>query len=203
MTSQEIFFEARNTFEKIAQNEEEIVPFLDLILRKKSTDNFLEIGTQYGATFYMLSKVYKNKKLSVDLPEGIHGGLNYSIMDDRNKLLNATFSNVHMITGNSKDADVITNVGNVLNGEKLDLLFIDGDHTYEGVKSDYTNYKQFVRDGGIIAFHDIVHREENVRENVGVPLFWNELTGNKLEFVCNCSWAKHTPVFGGIGVLFL
>lgn len=36
----------------------------------------------------------------------------------------------------------------------VDLLFIDGDHTYEGVKADWEAYKQFMRVGSIVVFHD-------------------------------------------------
>ncbi len=36
----------------------------------------------------------------------------------------------------------------------VDLLFIDGDHSYEGVKSDWENYKVFLREGSIVVFHD-------------------------------------------------
>ena len=32
-----------------------------------------------------------------------------------------------------------------LQGESLDFIFIDGDHTYEGVKSDFTNYKKYLK----------------------------------------------------------
>lgn len=39
---------------------------------------------------------------------------------------------------------------------KLDVLFIDGDHTYEGVKSDLESYGLLVKDGGIIVMHDVV-----------------------------------------------
>jgi predicted O-methyltransferase YrrM len=38
--------------------------------------------------------------------------------------------------------------------EHLDLLFIDGDHAYDGVKSDWENYKGFLREGSIVVFHD-------------------------------------------------
>jgi predicted O-methyltransferase YrrM len=36
----------------------------------------------------------------------------------------------------------------------LDLLFIDGDHSYEGVKADWEAYKHFLCPGSIVAFHD-------------------------------------------------
>jgi hypothetical protein len=54
-----------------------------------------------------------------------------------------------------------------------DFLFIDGDHTYEGVEGDFEMYSPLVRRGGTIAFHDIV---PGPPENVGgVPDFWNEI----------------------------
>jgi predicted O-methyltransferase YrrM len=36
----------------------------------------------------------------------------------------------------------------------LDLLFIDGDHSYEGVKADWDSYKSLLRVGSIVVFHD-------------------------------------------------
>ncbi len=61
----------------------------------------------------------------------------------------------------------------ILNGKKLDYLFIDGDHTYEGVKNDFELYSPLVKDGALIAFHDIVIHPPEL--NVGVHDFWNEI----------------------------
>lgn len=203
ITSKEIFEEAASQLRPIGQNIEEIVPVLDLLRQNVSTGNFLEIGTQFGSTFYMLSKIHPNKKISVDLVNGIHGGISFDAVHNRNLFLQARFPHIHMIDGNSRFESSIRAVDEVLEGQLLDVLFIDGDHTYEGVKSDYLNYKHFVRTGGCIVFHDIVDRPENIVENVGVPEFWKELVGYKQEFVCNCSWTHHTPVIGGLGVLIV
>lgn len=37
----------------------------------------------------------------------------------------------------------------------LDLLFIDGDHSYEGVKADWEAYKDLLHEGSTVVFHDI------------------------------------------------
>lgn len=52
----------------------------------------------------------------------------------------------------------------------LDFIFIDGNHTYEAIKSDFNIYSQLVRPGGLIAFHDIAKNEEG-----GGFKFWNEI----------------------------
>ncbi len=38
----------------------------------------------------------------------------------------------------------------------LDLLFVDGDHRYEGVRADTERWLPFVRPGGTVLFHDAV-----------------------------------------------
>ena len=48
--------------------------------------------------------------------------------------------------------DVIQSVRDVT--PDLDLLFIDGDHSYEGVKADWEAYKKFLKKGSVVIFHD-------------------------------------------------
>ena len=38
--------------------------------------------------------------------------------------------------------------------KKYDVLIIDGEHSYAGVKADFENYRHFVRRGGFIIFDD-------------------------------------------------
>jgi predicted O-methyltransferase YrrM len=38
--------------------------------------------------------------------------------------------------------------------KKIDILFIDGDHSYDGVKSDWEAYKGFLNVGSVVIFHD-------------------------------------------------
>jgi len=41
-------------------------------------------------------------------------------------------------------------------GEPLELLFVDGDHSYEGAKADFDRWQGFVRPDGHVLFHDAV-----------------------------------------------
>jgi predicted O-methyltransferase YrrM len=87
-------------------------------------------------------------------------------------------------------------VKKILNGNQLDFLFIDGDHSYEGVKKDFEMYSPLVRKGGIIAFHDIVGH--SLETGCEVEKLWKEIKNgfNFKELIkdINQNWA-------GIGVL--
>lgn len=61
----------------------------------------------------------------------------------------------------------------------VDPLFVDGDHTYVGARSDYEMYGPLVRDGGIVAFHDIVPGLESAVG--GVPRFWRGVRPSDVE----------------------
>lgn len=45
--------------------------------------------------------------------------------------------------------------------EALDFIFIDGSHTYESARNDYRYWKPKLRDGGILAIHDIYDSEDD------------------------------------------
>lgn len=56
---------------------------------------------------------------------------------------------------------------------ELDFLFIDGNHMYNAIKHDFNTFGSLVRNGGVIAFHDIAVNEEG-----GGNMFWNEIKNN-------------------------
>ncbi len=62
---------------------------------------------------------------------------------------------------------------------QIDILFIDGDHSYEGVKRDWSLFSPFVQPFGVVIFHDTLWSirpvAEYQREDMGVPRFVDEL----------------------------
>jgi len=83
------------------------------------------------------------------------------------------------IVGNSNRVETLDMLLSRLEGRKIDLLFIDGDHSYEAVKRDWNLYSPLT--SCIVALHDILWKQYGVRR------FWAELCKNKhqvLEFKC-------------------
>jgi len=97
-----------------------------------------------------------------------------------------------------KQEETLEEVKKNLNGNQLDFLFIDGDHSYEGVKKDFEMYSPLVRKVGIIAFHDIVKNYFDPK--CQVDLFWKDLKLNS-----NLKEIMKQPFEGwaGIEILFL
>ena len=55
--------------------------------------------------------------------------------------------------------EAIDDLKGILSDRKCDLIFIDGDHSYEGVSSDIENYTPFLNTGGTIIFDDYANEE--------------------------------------------
>lgn len=73
--------------------------------------------------------------------------------------------------------------------ETIDLLHVDGFHTYEAVSEDFKNWYPKVRPGGIILFHDVQAR----LQDFGAWKFWDEVRLEHETFTFNHGF--------GLGVL--
>jgi predicted O-methyltransferase YrrM len=78
-----------------------------------------------------------------------------------------------LIRDDSHRPETLAAVRESLAGRPVDFLFLDGDHTYNGVRTDFEMYAPLVRPGGVIAFHDIVPNP--MCPAIEVPRFWQEL----------------------------
>ena len=157
----------------------------------------LEIGTFQGGTLCMFARLSAPRAtiISIDLPGGKFGGGQTQLRSLLYHMFGKVFQRMHLIRGDSHSKEVSAKVRNILHS--LDILFIDGDHTYEGVQHDFLSYSPLVRSGGIIAFHDIA--EHTPETGCEVFRFWNEVkTSYRHEEIIenqNQGW--------GIGILYL
>ena len=179
----------------------ELTPLVRL-LRRRRLDTVLEIGTARGGTFALWCAIAHPDAVlvSIDLPGGMHGG-GYSEQDvERFRSYARRRQQLHFLRADSHAETTRDALAAILDGRSVDFLMIDGDHTYEGVATDYRMYSQLVADGGLIAFHDILPHPQV--PDCQVDRLWAELKASSehVEFTDaedDRGWGQ----WGGIGVL--
>lgn len=161
----------------MTQKKDEITRLFQMV-REMRPDRVLEIGTSYGGTFFLWTRISTETAtlISLDLPP-------WELDDPWEKRKLALFrsfgrrgQSLHFIRDDSHLDRSIKKVRDLLGNEKLDFLFIDGDHSLDGVRRDFEDYSPLVREGGLIAFHDIHPHSRNWGGEV--PLFWQEIRGS-------------------------
>ena len=161
------------------QVREEINEFASRIVELGLKGTVVEIGLgHFGSTHFLWRTIFEKvitAELSVDRCRtfvenyaNFSGG--YSCGDDgRSKF----------VFGPSQSPSVVRKVFEAA-GKEVDMVFIDGDHTYAGILCDWLLYHKLVRKGGIVAFHDISTSHKHVSE---VPLLIQQLEEGSLDGV--------------------
>lgn len=151
-----------------AQSRYEILELLK-VLDELKPKTILEIGTLEGGTLFLFTRVVSKNAtiISVDLPPA---KFIFKLRTPLYKTFAFKTQQLRLIKDDSHDKITLEKVKNILNDKKVDFLFIDGDHSYEGVKKDFDMYSGLVESNGIIAFHDILPQPDS-----GVDKFWNEI----------------------------
>lgn len=145
------------------------------LLKELAPKRSLEIGTNYGGTLLLLCALSapKAKIISIDLPSGPFGGGYPKRKMPIFRRFPKSGQKLHLLRADSHAADTKEQVLRLLQRERLDYLFIDADHTYDGVWRDFKMYAPLVRSGGMIVFHDIVTHTKETRSEV--ERFWIEV----------------------------
>jgi predicted O-methyltransferase YrrM len=178
-----------------SQKYDELVSFLQKV-RDLRPRRICEIGTSAGGTLFALTRIAADDAVVVSVDIAIPVTTSFA---------RARFAReqqrVVSIEGDSHDVATREHVERALEGEPLDVLFIDGDHGYEGVRSDFERYADLVRPGGVIGLHDI-NDDFSKRHDVptasisgDVPRFWRELKSR-----CKTEELSADPEQDGYGI---
>ena len=133
-------------------NPRELRALYELALNCPKNGNALEIGSHLGASScYIAAGLAQasGRLFCVDtwnnetMPEGEQD--TFAIFQQNTNGVRHTITPVRKWSKDLKWTDIQT---------LLDLVFIDGDHSYVGTKSDFECVKQWMAEDGIIAFHD-------------------------------------------------
>lgn len=157
----------------------ELRQLVELIQDREPPKVVLEIGTARGGTLWLWCQLADPNAfiISIDLPGGDFGGGYTEEEIPRMLTMTQHQQKMQLFRGDSHTPEMLKALNKVLQGRQIDLLHIDGDHTYEGVKQDYEMYSPLVRSGGLIVFHDIT--EHFWQPTVQVRPFWDEVKQGK------------------------
>ena len=167
-------------------------PFLKFLIREQKPKLFVELGVHNGFSYFVGCQSIKECELNtqafaVDHWIGDHqaGFFDDSVFESVVKLNTKYLSFSKLLKMSFEEA--LGNFGD----STVDLLHIDGFHSYESVKEDFHSWLPKMDKNGIILLHDIHVR----RTSFGVYRFWQEvkLKYKTIEFV-----GSH-----GLGVVFL
>lgn len=146
------------------QDQWELSQMLTLIDGKKS---LLEVGSSFGGTLKRMAMKLAPSSLvvSVDYPlDDTPTWLNPVVNLKKScKMISGKGHRVELFIGDSHSLETVKKVKEL---GPFDFGFIDGDHSYEGVKEDWENYGPLCK---TVGFHDIAGPVE------GCTRFWKEL----------------------------
>lgn len=137
----------------------------------------VELGTHWGEAYFTFCQTVEEQSLSclcyaVDHWRGDEHAGRYGeeVFDEVNEYNNRFYRQFSYLLRASFD-EALSQFAD----ESIDLLHIDGLHTYEAVKHDFDAWLPKVSKGGVILLHDIAPRHEDF----GVWRLWDEI---KTEF---------------------
>ena len=173
----------KNCFAKLEKDIEGRIPHNGILVLKILTEledikNYLEIGVHNGGSMGLVISSEKIEKATgIDLFEDMYNVkkhlnrdkyIRYQYFRRDNLKKEKTLKSlrrinknveINLVQGNSYFDETEKKIEKLLENESVDLLFIDGDHTLDGVKNDFQRYSKFVRKGGFIVFDDYHHKE--------------------------------------------
>lgn len=169
------------------------IPFVSWLVEEMKPGTIVELGTHSGNSYFSIcqavlqnntgSKCYAVDTWQGDEHAGMYSESVYTDVRTWNQQFYSAFSNLLRMTFDQ---------ASVYFAEKtINLLHIDGLHTYEAVKNDFETWLPKLADDAIVLFHDT-----NVREReFGVWKLWEELQVQYPNFEFHHSH--------GLGVLFV
>ncbi len=135
----------------------------------------VELGTHKGNSLFSFAQAIKDNKLDTEL-HGIdswegekHAGYyDESVYENFLKISKEYYKNVNIVAHKMYFDDAVTK----FKDSSIDILHVDGLHTYDAVKHDFETWLPRVnKETGIVLFHDVCEKSRDF----GVYILWEEL----------------------------
>jgi hypothetical protein len=126
----------------------------------------VDLGVDYGYSLFCLATPNKGIVYGIDSFEGdIHAGVHPDAFEKVTEVIKQNqYTNIKLIKGFFDDVAKTWSL-------PIDLLHIDGLHTYEAAMNDYQTWKRFLKDESVIIMHDVTSFKEvrRVFEDIDLP----------------------------------
>jgi predicted O-methyltransferase YrrM len=163
---------------------------LDLIkeLGDNSNKRMVEIGSFVGESTVLFAQSFKEVIAIDPFLEGYDDEDPTSKLFDFDNVYQTYMDRITVYSNIQTIVDTSDNAVKELVGKQFDFVYIDGLHTYEGVKTDIVNYLPLVKTGGVIGGHDYT---DKIPHLVGVYNAVNEIFGHPDKVFADNSWIKY------------
>jgi len=148
--------------------------FIYDFVRNIKPKHIVELGTHKGTSFFSMCQAVKDGGLSTRLSAADtwkgdpHAGFyDESVYKDVQKIAQTYYQSLNVDLIRKSFDEAVTDYKKSV----IDLLHIDGMHTYEAVKHDFETWISKLKPNGVIVFHDTNEK----RNDFGVYKLWEEL----------------------------
>lgn len=135
----------------------------------------VEIGVWQGGSLFLLAHYMAPGATIIGIDPAETDVNHRKAMRVANKLVEQGFD-AHVFRKTSRKAKRTVVSWLHRKNRAVDYLHIDGNHSYGGVKDDFTNYAPLVVEGGVIQLHDVTNVHPRTGKDYGTKIFWNEIT---------------------------
>lgn len=151
----------------VYQHRKEVEALLTMLIRRGLTGTAVELGLEHGGMHVLLREVCR-KVVTVD-------NMSHKVLRFAERI--PADGRSALVCGDTAQRRTVLAVTKAVDGA-ADVLFIDADHTYDGVRSDYLMYRHLVRRGGVVTFHDTAGRSGDHR---GISTLLSQLRDGTLD----------------------
>jgi len=133
---------AADGFFRPIQQRQEVTELIELVSVRKP-DTVLEIGTANGGSLFLFCQAAASEAtiVSIDLPGGINGGGFPHWKTELYKQFAGAAQRLTLLRMNSHKLSTFDMVKRLSSSGKFDVIMIDADHSYEGVKRDFDRFR--------------------------------------------------------------
>jgi len=160
----------------IQQDREELEEFVSVLLSRNRLGSVLEIGLGYYGSTHVLWRLLFDKVITIEKSQERIKAFGAGLRDFHQRWVLDDHRSAFLI-GSSHDPVTVSKAYQCMSGG-VDLLFIDGDHHYASVLTDWLLYSPLVKPGGLVAFHDVTLTIDGY---YGVPEFLEQLARGDID----------------------